>query len=152
MTDFEIKIFSAEHVPEAAEIERLCFSEPWSEKSLSYMCSENPFAVAVVDKENGRLAAYGGVQYVLDEGNIVNIATHPDYRRRGLATAVMRELESRLKERGVEIVFLEVRQSNAGAIALYERLGFKSVGMRKNYYKNPVENAILMDLDLDGRT
>lgn len=144
MTDFEIKIFSAEHVPEAAEIERLCFSEPWSEKSLSYMCLENPFAVAVVDKENGRLAAYGGVQYVLDEGNIVNIATHPDYRRRGLATAVMRELESRLKERGVEIVFLEVRQSNIPARTLYEKEGYVPSRVIKNFYRFPAEDAVEM--------
>lgn len=145
MTDFEIKIFSAEHVPEAAEIERLCFSEPWSESALSYMCtSQNTRAVAVIDKECGRLAAYGGAQYVLDEGNIVNIATHPDYRRRGLATAVMRELESRLKERGVEIVFLEVRQSNIPARTLYEKEGYVPSRVIKNFYRFPAEDAVEM--------
>ena len=145
MTDFEIKIFAPEHIPEAAEIERLCFSEPWSESALSYMCtSQNTRAVAVIDKECGRLAAYGGAQYVLDEGNIVNIATHPDYRRRGLATAVMRELESRLKERGVEIVFLEVRQSNIPARTLYEKEGYVPSRVIKNFYRFPAEDAVEM--------
>ena len=144
MADFEIKIFSAEHVPEAAEIERLCFSEPWSENALMYMCSKNPFAVAVIDKASGRLAAYGGVQYVLDEGNIVNIATHPDYRRKGYATVVMHELEARLRENGVECVFLEVRQSNIPARTLYEKEGYAPSRIIKNYYRFPAEDAVEM--------
>ena len=144
MEGFDVKIFSTEHIPEAAEIERLCFSEPWSEKSLAYMCSENPFAIAVVDRENGRLAAYGGVQYVLDEGNIVNIATHPDYRRRGLATCVMRELEARLSNKGVLTVYLEVRQSNLPARTLYEKEGYVPSRVIKNYYRVPAEDAVEM--------
>ena len=144
MEGFDVKIFSTEHIPEAAEIERLCFSEPWSENSLAYMCSENPFAIAVVDRENGRLAAYGGVQYVLDEGNIVNIATHPDYRRRGLATVVMRELEARLSNKGVLTVYLEVRQSNLPARKLYEKEGYVPSRVIKNYYRFPAEDAVEM--------
>lgn len=144
MKDFEIKTFTPEHIPEAAVIERLCFSEPWSENALLYMCSGNAFAVALTDKENGRLAAYGGVQYILDEGNIVNIATHPDYRRRGLATAVMHELEARLREKGVVCVFLEVRQSNTPARALYEKEGYAPCRIIKNYYRFPAEDAVEM--------
>ena len=144
MEGFDVKIFSTEHIPEAAEIERLCFSEPWSENSLAYMCSENPFAIAVVDSESGRLAAYGGVQYVLDEGNIVNIATHPDYRRRGLATVVMRELEARLSNKGVLTVYLEVRQSNLPARKLYEKEGYVPSRVIKNYYRFPAEDAVEM--------
>ena len=144
MEGFDVKIFSTEHIPEAAEIERLCFSEPWSENSLAYMCSENPFAISVVDSESGRLAAYGGVQYVLDEGNIVNIATHPDYRRRGLATVVMRELEARLSNKGVLTVYLEVRQSNLPARKLYEKEGYVPSRVIKNYYRFPAEDAVEM--------
>ena len=145
MTDFEIKIFSAEHVPEAAEIERLCFSEPWSESALSYMCtSQNTRAVAVIDKECGRLAAYGGAQYVLDEGNIVNIATHPDYRRRGYGRAIVESLIKYAKNNGLDSISLEVRESNKAAIGLYSKLGFKVEGKRKDFYTKPVESALIM--------
>jgi ribosomal-protein-alanine N-acetyltransferase len=145
MEGFELKTFAAEHIPEAAEIERLCFSEPWSEAALNYMCtSPNTRAVAVIDRENGRLAAYGGAQFVLDEANIVNIATHPDYRRRGCATALMHSLESFLKENGIAYVYLEVRSSNAPAQALYAKEGFAPVGVIKNYYRFPSEDAVEM--------
>ena len=150
MKDFEIKIFAPEHISEAAEIELLCFSEPWSESALTYMCtSPNTHAVAVIDRENGRLAAYGGAQYVLDEANIVNIATHPDYRRRGCATSVMRALESFLKENGIEYVYLEVRKSNASAQALYTKEGYAPCGVIKNYYRFPAEDAVEMFKKLD---
>ena len=145
MKDFEIKIFAHEHVPEAAEIERLCFSEPWSESALTYMCtSPNTRAVAVIDRENGRVAAYGGAQYVPPEANIVNIATHPDYRRRGCATFVMRALEAFLKEKGIEDVYLEVRRSNTSAQSLYAKEGYAPCGVIKNYYRFPSEDAVQM--------
>ncbi len=145
MEGFEIKAFDESHISEAAEIERLCFSEPWSENALTYMCtSPNTHAVAVIDKLTGRLAAYGGAQYVLDEANIVNIATHPDFRRKGCASAIMHELELFLVEKGVEFVYLEVRESNAGARALYEKEGFTPCGIIKNYYRFPAEDAVEM--------
>ena len=145
MDGFVVGVFTEEHIPEAAQIERLCFSEPWSEEALEYMCkSPNTYAVGVIDTENGRLAAYGGVQYVLDEANIVNIATHPDYRRRGCATAVMHALENFLKENGIEYIYLEVRKSNVSAQALYEKEGFRACGVIKNYYRFPAEDAVEM--------
>lgn len=145
MDGFIVGRFIEEHIPEAAEIERLCFSEPWSEEALEYMCtSPNTYAVAVVDKENGRLAAYGGAQYVLDEANIVNIATHPEYRRRGCATEAMHALETFLKESGIEYVYLEVRKSNVSAQALYTKEGYAPCGIIKNYYRFPSEDAVEM--------
>lgn len=145
MEGFELKIFAPEHIPEAAEIERLCFSEPWTEEALRYMCtSPNTRAIAVIDRTNGALAAYGGAQFVLDEANIVNIATHPDYRRRGCATAAMHALEAFLKENGIEHLYLEVRQSNAPAQALYAKEGFSPIGVIKNYYRFPAEDAVEM--------
>ena len=145
MEGFELKIFAPEHIPEAAEIERLCFSEPWTEEALSYMCtSPNTRAIAVIDRSNGALAAYGGAQFVLDEANIVNIATHPDYRRRGCASAIMHALEAFMRDNGVEFVYLEVRESNIGARALYEKEGFAPCGIIKNYYRFPAEDAVEM--------
>ena len=143
MTDFEIKIFAPEHIAAAAEIERLCFSEPWSPEALLYMCkSPNTYAVAVMI--DGRLAAYGGCEFVPPEAHIVNIATHPDFRRRGCASALIDALEEFLSSKGVDSIFLEVRVSNTPARALYERKGFRTVGVRKNYYRFPTEDAEVM--------
>ena len=143
MNDLEIKIFAPEHIAAAAEIERLCFSEPWSPEALLYMCkSPNTYAVAVMI--DGRLAAYGGCEFVPPEANIVNIATHPDFRRRGCASALIDALEEFLSSKGVDSIFLEVRVSNTPARALYERKGFRTVGVRKNYYRFPTEDAEVM--------
>jgi len=150
MKDFEICTLTEVHIPEAAEIEKLCFSEPWSEDALLYMCtSPITHAVAVVDKASGRLAAYGGCEYVLDEANIVNVATHPDFRRRGCAEALLARMEDFLIEQKIADVYLEVRRSNTPARTLYEKLGFRAVGLRKNYYRFPSEDAVVMKKQLD---
>ena len=145
MADFELVTLTEKHLREAAEIENLCFSEPWSEDALLYMCSApTTHAVAVIERSSGRLAAYGGCEYVLDEANIVNVATHPDFRRRGCAEALIGKMEEFLAENGVTDVYLEVRVSNTPARTLYEKLGFLAVGLRKNYYRFPTEDAVVM--------
>lgn len=142
---FRTERLTPDRIAEAAEIEKLCFSEPWSEEALLYMCtSPNTYAVAVTDISSGKLAAYGGVEYVLDQANIVNVATHPDYRRRGCASVIMQDLEAFLRGNGVCEVYLEVRRSNIGARALYEREGYTVLGVRKNYYRFPQEDALVM--------
>ena len=143
MNDFEVRELAPEMLDEAAEIERLCFSEPWSPEALLYMCkSPNTHAVAVII--DGRLAAYGGCEFVLDEASIVNIATHPDFRRRGCASAIIDALEKFLSSKSVQNIFLEVRVSNMPARTLYEGKGFRTVGTRKNYYRFPTEDAAVM--------
>jgi ribosomal-protein-alanine N-acetyltransferase len=143
MNDFEVRALAPEMLDEAAEIERLCFSEPWSPEALLYMCkSPNTHAVAVII--DGRLAAYGGCEFVLDEASIVNIATHPDFRRRGCASAIIDALEEFLSSKSVQNIFLEVRVSNMPARTLYEGKGFRTVGARKNYYRFPTEDAAVM--------
>ena len=99
---------------------------------------------AAVDVESGRVLAYGGMLTVLDEGQITNIATHPDHRRRGLGEAVVRALIEYGEQNGINFISLEVRESNHGAIALYEKLGFVKAGIRKNFYSAPCENGIVM--------
>ena len=91
-----------------------------------------------------RLVAYGGMTVVLDEGAVTNIAVHPDVRRRGFGRLVTEALLAAAVERGVRTVFLEVRESNAAAISLYEALGFRACGIRKGFYRHPVESAIQM--------
>ncbi len=135
--------FAPEHVSEAAEIEKLCFSEPWSEASLM-MLAEGGYGTGIACVEDGRLVAYVGMVSVLDEGEIVNVATHPDYRRHGYARAVIDEVLKLARERGVTVLSLEVRASNVAARALYESAGFIAVGTRAGFYSHPKEDAVIM--------
>lgn len=131
------------HVAQVAELEKLCFSEPWSEKSVASEL-ENELSLWLIAEENGVVLGYVGSQTVLDETDMMNVAVHPDHRRLGIAAALITELVSQLKKRGSRCLKLEVRVSNEGAIALYETLGFVKLGLRKNYYRNPKEDALIL--------
>ena len=146
---FYTAAFGPSHVTEAAQIEKLCFSEPWSEESLGYMYSSpHAYAVACIDSQSGKLAAYGGLEYVLDEAELTNIATHPDFRRRGCAKAVTDALERFVRLHGVKRIWLDVRISNEPAICLYRKLGFEDAGVRRHFYRFPTEDALLMVKEL----
>ena len=133
---------TSEHIPQVAELERICFSEPWSQKSLEMLTNDG--GVGFVTLCDGEVTAYGGMLCVLDEGQITNIATHPEYRRRGCGKAVVTALLEYAEENALSAVFLEVRRSNESAVALYRACGFCEVGTRKGFYRNPVEDAIIM--------
>ena len=135
-----------ELLPRVAELERVCFAEPWSESSLELLLGDSGVGFALT--ANGELAAYVGMVSVLDEGQITNVATFPKYRRQGYGRTVMEALERYARERGIVLMSLEVRESNSGAIALYESLGWRSVGRRKNFYRHPVEDALVMIKEL----
>ncbi|MCI7725995.1 MAG: ribosomal protein S18-alanine N-acetyltransferase [Clostridiales bacterium] len=132
-----------DHVAQVAALERQCFADPWSEGSIASEL-DNPLSLWLVAEQDGAVCGYVGSQTVLDETDMMNIAVHPDCRRQGIAAALIDELIVRLKERGSHILRLEVRQSNAPAIALYETMGFTQLGLRKNYYRNPKENALIL--------
>ena len=132
-----------DHVAQIASLEKQCFGDPWSEGSIASEL-DNPLSLWLVAEQNGAVCGYVGSQTVLDETDMMNIAVHPDCRRQGIAAALIEELVSRLKERGSHILRLEVRESNTPAIALYERLGLAQLGLRKNYYRNPKENALIL--------
>ena len=131
-----------EHLAAVAEIERLCFSQPWSEKALELLLGES--GVGFVCLAEDEVTAYGGMMLDPWEGQITNIATHPDHRRRGYGNAVTDALLKEAAARNAEQVSLEVRASNASAIALYEGLGFAIAGRRKGFYQNPREDALVM--------
>lgn len=138
----EIRRFKGEDIFAVAEIERLCFSSPWSEKALEFLLKDgNAGFVAVCD---GVVAAYGGIACVLDEGQILNVATHPDYRRLGLAKAIMDAIDLYSTENGISFLSLEVRESNMAARSLYTSCGWNDAGIRKGFYSKPVENAVVM--------
>ena len=133
----------AEHVSQVAELEKLCFADPWSEKSIASELG-NCWSYWVVALWDDRVLGYIGSPSSFDETDVMNVAVHPDFRRRGIAESLIDELIKELKNRGSHALMLEVRESNAPAIALYEKLGFVQVGCRKNYYHNPRENALIL--------
>ena len=139
----EIKKMTEAHVTQIAQIEKLCFSDPWSEKSVASELN-NRLSLWLVALDGDTVAGYVGSQSVLDEADMMNIAVHPDYRRQGIGRDLVLALADALKEKGIRGLMLEVRASNAPAIALYEQLGFRQVGMRPNYYRNPKENALIL--------
>ena len=134
---------NATHVPQVAELERICFADPWSEKSVASEL-DNKWALWLVAVEDDRVIGYIGSQTSIDETDVMNVAVHPDFRRRGIAESLIIRLVEELKNRGSHALMLEVRASNAPAIALYEKLGFLQVGCRKNYYRNPKEDALIL--------
>ena len=131
------------HVSQVAELERLCFRDPWSEKSVAEELN-NDLALWLVAVENGTVAGYVGSQTVLGETDMMNVAVHPDFRRRGVAEALVTGLAAELRKIGSHCLSLEVRDSNTPARSLYEKLGFQQVGRRPNYYRNPREDALIL--------
>ena len=134
---------TSEHVAQVAELEAICFRDPWSEKSVA---SEliNPLSLWLVALDGERVAGYVGSQSVMGESDMMNVAVHPDYRRQGIAEKLCVALVNALKEKGNHCLTLEVRASNEPAKALYVKLGFVQVGLRKDYYRNPKEDAWIL--------
>ena len=131
------------HVAPIAALEKLCFSDPWSENSIAYELTSR-LSYWLVAVENGEVVGYIGSQSVLGESDMMNVAVHPDHRRKGVAEALVLALAKDLKERDNVCLTLEVRVSNEPAIAFYEKLGFTQVGRRPNYYRNPREDALIL--------
>lgn len=140
-----IRPMTAADVPSVAALEKLCFSDPWSVSSIASEL-DNPLSLWLVWEEDGAAAAYLGVQRVPPQADVMNVAVSPALRRRGIARALFAELERRLPE--IDELFLEVRPSNSGAIALYRTLGFEQVGRRPNYYLDPSEDALILRKEL----
>ena len=143
----EITVAKKEHISAIAKLEKETFFEPWSEKALELFLEEQNFCVACFDGDN--LASYCTVTTVLDEAQIVNVATDSRYRRMGCAREVLGEVFLECQKRKITLISLEVREGNAPAIKLYEELGVTVAGKRKDFYKNPRENALVMIKNLD---
>ena len=135
------------HVAQVAALEAICFRDPWSEKSVASELN-NPLSHWLVAVEDDAVLGYIGSQTVLDESDMMNVAVSPTHRRKGIAEALVLALADALREKGSVKLTLEVRASNAPAITLYEKLDFKPIGLRKNYYRNPKEDALIMQKEL----
>ena len=131
------------HVSQIALLEQLCFSHPWSENAISGEL-ENPLSLWFVAVEGDKVLGYVGSQSVMGEADMMNLAVDPEYRRRGIAEALVARLVDGLAHQQVYSLTLEVRASNEAAIKLYYKLGFTMTGRRPNYYSAPKEDALIL--------
>jgi len=144
-SDFIIRTMCEADIPAVAELERECFSDPWSAEMIREELDGNLCRMFVAEGD-GQVIGYAGVQMILDEGYITNVAVSAESRRNGIGRALVGAMVDEAKARKLSFITLEVRASNAPATALYESFGFKEEGVRPKYYKNPVEDARLMTL------
>lgn len=149
--NYKLTPMTAEHIPQIAALERTCFSHPWSEDMLRKELWNDAAVIVAAEGEDGTVLGYAGLQTVLDEGYINNVAVDPRFRRQGVADELIAAFV-RFGKAKLAFLTLEVRASNAPAVALYEKHGFQKVGRRKNYYDDPKEDAILMTLEFDHET
>ncbi|MGN0550938.1 MAG: ribosomal protein S18-alanine N-acetyltransferase [Acutalibacteraceae bacterium] len=145
MENIHIAPMAKEHTAQLAEIERLCFSKPWSENALLQELSNNA-AHFLTAENNGQAVGYIGLHIVCDEAYIANLAVHPDFRRKGIARQLLQTAEGLSLGMGCRFISLEVRKSNNAAISLYKSEGFKTAGYRKNFYSDPKEDAAILTL------
>ena len=149
--NYRLTPMTMEHIPQVAALEKACFSHPWSEALLQNELWNDSAVILVAEGEDGTVLGYAGLQTVLDEGYINNVAVDRAYRRCGVASELIAAFV-RFGQSKLAFLTLEVRASNAPAIALYAKHGFQEAGRRKNYYEGPREDAILMTLEFDHGT
>lgn len=148
MSELTITPMEPEHLAQIAALEIACFSDPWPE-SILVRELQNPLSLWLCAVDGDTVAGYIGSQTVLGESDMMNIAVHPDYRRRGVGRALVLALCKALRRQMLaSALTLEVRDSNAPAIALYDALGFEQIGLRKNYYQHPKEDARILRKEL----
>ena len=146
MAEYLLRPLTAADLPALAALEEACFSHPWTERQLAADLDNDLLSLWAAEGEDGALLGYAEVRAVLDEGTLERIAVAPAARRRGIGEALLDRL---IREGRGRLAFLtlEVRAGNAPAIGLYEKLGFREVGRRKNYYREEGEDALLLTLD-----
>ena len=143
---------NADHLDEVAELERICFSTPWSRNMLAEELENACSAFLVAEDDTGKVAGYAGLQVILDEGYITNVAVRPECRRNGIAGKLLQVFLDFGQANHLAFLTLEVRASNYDAIALYGSRGFRSVVRRKNYYEHPREDAVIMTKEFEDGT
>ncbi|MBN2653911.1 MAG: ribosomal protein S18-alanine N-acetyltransferase [Nitrospirae bacterium] len=143
MRDLVIRSVVAEDMPQIINIEQISFSSPWPEASfLSELY--NRYSVCRVAENNGTIAGYIFVRHISDECHIMTLAVHDLYRRKGVASILLKDMLSDVRSEGQPFIYLEVRASNIAAQSLYQKFGFVKCGIRKGYYASPEEDAVVM--------
>lgn len=145
--NFHIRRMAVEDVPAVTQLDRISFTLPWTERSFHFEVTSNPASRCWVAESGGVLAGVVVAWLLVDEVHIATIATHPDFRRQGIAQALLAHVLKLGAEEGAISSFLEVRESNSAAQALYRKFGYEETGRRPRYYKDNGENAILMTLE-----
>ncbi|MBR2666821.1 MAG: ribosomal protein S18-alanine N-acetyltransferase [Oscillospiraceae bacterium] len=148
---YGLQPLTAERLDDLLELEKLCFAHPWSREMFRGELENECAVYLLAVTEDDRIIGYAGLQVVLDEGYITNVAVHPDFRRQGVATALLSAFRRFGDIQGLRFLTLEVRESNAAAVALYGSLGYCIVGRRRNYYEDPQEDALLMTCRFSGK-
>ncbi len=144
----EIGYMTEADVTAIEALERACFSEPWSEKSLRESLA-NPRYRILTAKADGRLIGYVSTFLVADEMNIANVAVDSEFRRQGVGKRLMDSAVILAKQNRMTTIYLEVRKSNEAAQELYRKVGFERGGVRKNFYDHPKEDGLIMRMDLE---
>lgn len=148
MDDLRLIPLALDHLDQVLELEQLCFAAPWSRDAYAAEFDENSLAHYCGVCQGPRLLAFAGFWQIVDEGHIVNVAVHPDFRGQGLAKLLLTRMITVCRALGGHAMTLEVRESNAAARRLYEKMGFASAGLRPRYYDNG-ENAVIMWKELE---
>ncbi|MBR1390173.1 MAG: ribosomal protein S18-alanine N-acetyltransferase [Lachnospiraceae bacterium] len=138
-----IDTMTLQDVEQVAEIEKSVFSTPWSAQAFADTLTMEG-VIFLVAREGKKVLGYCGIYLAADEGEVTNVAVHPEHRRKGIARTLLEKLLTSAGDRGAAHMILEVRQSNQAAIRLYESMGFEPCGVRKRFYRQPVEDALLM--------
>ena len=144
MADLIIRKGVVSDADDIEALELICFADPWSKDSLLYELGENPMATYVVAEMDGHVVGYVGVWSIVDEGHITNVAVSPNYRRKNVGSLLIYHMLKATMQAGLVRHTLEVRAGNAAAQALYRKFGFEEAGVRKGYYQDNGEDAIIM--------
>lgn len=141
--NFLITKMDSSHTCEVAEIEKSCFSKPWSQNAIeAELSNENAYFYVLI--YNNSVAGYGGMHISVDECYIANIAVLPEFQGKGFGKAITTHLINRAENLNCEFISLEVRPSNSVAVSMYSSLGFEEIGRRKNFYTSPTEDGLIM--------
>lgn len=146
--DVTIEIMKMKDLDDVLEIEHRCFTNPWSRYAFACELRDNDFSRYIVAKVGDKIVGYGGMWMVLNEAHVTNVGVLPEYRGEGIGELIMRSLIAIAKDNGAEKMTLEVRKSNYVAQNLYSKLGFEPCGIRRGYYVDNKEDAVIMWLNL----
>lgn len=145
-----VRAMRVRDVPEVVYIENRSFRVPWSESTFKSLLRQ-PHAALFVAETGDQIAGYAAVWFVADEAELGDLAVHPDYRRRGIGSILLRRALQEARGRKIRVLYLEVRAGNEEARRLYERSGFEVMTVRRGYYSQPVEDALVMRRLIDAQ-